>query len=611
MNISTISLRLVLLSAALLALSGSASARVVGRLYALTQATVKIEVTGGPVIYIDPTGITTTPADADFIFLTHNHGDHQSTASMNRLRKPSTVFISSPPGVPALMTAFPGATIHAVTPGDKLTLGGITADMVPMYNVVRNNHLRAMNFVGYVLNIGGVRVYHAGDTERFPEMKTFTTDVAMLPLGQTFTMINVQDAVDAALDVKARIAIPIHWGNAEGTRADAEFFVAQLSSRMTTMVNTPAEGFILEVPDTVVLAEHPASQTVAPGGSVTLTVQATGVGALSYQWRRNSVVVSGASTASLAFTPATLANAGDYTVTVTDANGPVTSRLARLTVETPRPGRLINVSVRAVSRDAGMPLIVGAAVTGGSKAVLLRGVGPALAVFGVTGVLADPRLEVHADVAGRDTIVASNNDWASGGAATLRAAFAAFGAFDFADSASRDAALLTTIDGPRTIHVVDTAGRRGVTLIELYDTDLAGASRLTNLSARNFVGTGDAALIAGFVVSGNVPKRLLIRGVGPRLAAFGVAGVLADPKLELFLSEGGRSTLFAVNDNWSEIGAAPARAAFAAVGAFDLADAAGRDAAMVVVVPAGAFTAQVSGVAGMTGEALVEIYELP
>ena len=256
-------------------------------------------------------------------------------------------------------------------------------------------------------------------------------------------------------------------------------------------------------------------------------------------------------------------------------------------------------------------LIVGAAVTGGSKAVLLRGVGPALAVFGVTGVLADPRLEVHADVAGRDTIVASNNDWASGGAATLRAAFAAVGAFDFADSASRDAALLTTIDGPRTIHVVDTAGRRGVTLIELYDTDLAGASRLTNLSARNFVGTGDAALIAGFVVSGNVPKRLLIRGVGPRLAAFGVAGVLADPKLELFLSEGGRSTLFAVNDNWSEIGAAPARAAFAAVGAFDLADAASRDAAMVVVVPAGAFTAQVSGVAGMTGEALVEIYELP
>ncbi len=605
------SARLPLAALTLLFFTSLASARVVGRLYALTQATVKIEVDGGPIIYIDPTGITTTPADADFIFLTHNHGDHQSTAVINRLRKASTVFISSPPGVPALQTAYPGATIHAVTPGDKLTLGGIAVEMVPMYNVVRNNHPRAMNFVGYVLNIGGVRVYHAGDTERFPEMKTFTTDVALLPLGQTFTMVNVQDAVDAALDVKARIAIPIHWGNAEGTRADAEFFVGQLSSRMTTMVNTPAEGFLLEVPDTVAFAEHPASQTIAPGASATLSVQATGVGALSYQWRRNGVVVAGATGASLAIAAATAANAGDYTVTVTDSSGPLTSRMARLIVDTPRPGRLVNVSVRASSRGAGAPLIVGAAATGGSKALLLRGVGPALAAFGLADAMIDPRLDVHADVSGSDTITASNDNWASGGVATLRAAFVAVGAFDFADAASRDAALITTIDGPRTIHVSDTAGRSGVTLVEVYDADVAIPARLTNLSARNFAGTGDAALIAGFVVSGNVPKRLLIRGVGPRLAAFGVTGSLVDPKVELYLSEGGRSTLFAANDNWSETGTVPARAAFAAVGAFDLADNASKDAAMVVTVPAGAFTAQVSGVGSATGEALVEIYELP
>ncbi len=605
------SARLLLAALTLPVFASTAFARVVGRLYALTQATVKIEVAGGPIIYLDPTGITTTPADADFIFLTHNHGDHQSTAIMNRLRKASTVFVSSPPGVPALQAAYPGATIHAVTPGTKLTLGGIEVEMVPMYNIVKTGHLRAMNFVGYVLNLGGVRVYHAGDTERVPEMKTFTADVALLPLGQTFTMVNVQDAVDAALDVKARVAIPIHWGNAEGTRADADFFVGQLSSRMTTMVNTPAEGFLLEVPDTVAFAEHPASQTVAPGGSATLSVQASGVGALSYQWRRNGLVVGGAAGANLAISAATPAQAGDYTVTVTDANGPLTSRLARLTVDTPRPGRLVNVSVRAASRGAGAPLIVGAAATGGSKTLLLRGVGPALAAFGLTEAMIDPRLDVHADVAGRDTITASNDNWASGGVATLRAAFAAVGAFDFADAASRDAALVTTIDGPRTIHVADTAGRSGVTLIEVYDTEAAGAARLTNLSARNFAGTGDAALIAGFVVSGNVPKRLLIRGVGPRLAAFGVAGALVDPKVELFLSEGGRSTLFAANDNWSETGTGPARAAFAAVGAFDLADNASKDAALVVTVPAGAFTAQVSGVGSGTGEALVEIYELP
>lgn len=586
-------------------------ARVVGRLQALTQATVRIEVTGGPVIYIDPTGTVATAADADFILLTHNHGDHQSTAVITRLRKANTVIVSSPPGVPALTTAFPGTTINAVTPGAKFTLGGVEVETVPMYNVVKNNHPRAMNFVGYVVNVGGVRVYHGGDTERFPEMKTFTADVALLPLGQTFTMNTVQEAVDAALDVQARIAIPIHWGNGEGTLADANFFVTQLSSRMTAMVNTSAEGFALEVSETVTIAEHPASQTVAPGGSAVLSVQATGTGALRYQWRRNGQAIVGATSASLPVAAATTASAGDYTVIVTDGNGPVTSRLARLVVEPPRPGRLINLSVRASARGAGVPLIVGASAKDGGKALLVRGVGPALAVFNVTDALPDPRLEVHADVAGRDTIVASNNDWASGGVATMRAAFAAVGAFDFADATSRDAALLTTIDGPRTIHVADTAGRVGVALIEVYDADVAGGSRLTNFSARNFAGTGDATLTAGFVINGNVPKRLLIRGVGPRLSVFGVAGLLADPKVELFLAEGGRSTLFAANDNWAEAGAVSARAAFASVGAFDIADAASKDAAMIVTVPAGAFTAQVSGVGGATGEALVEIYELP
>jgi L-ascorbate metabolism protein UlaG (beta-lactamase superfamily) len=610
MNIREFPLRLAGAVLALPFLTLPAAARVVGRVYALTQATVKIEVTGGPTIYIDPTGITTTPADADFILLTHNHGDHQSTAVMTRLRKASTVFVSSPPGVPALQTAFAGATIHAVTPGNKLTLGGIEIETVPMYNVVKNNHPRVMNFVGYVLNIGGVRVYHAGDTERFPEMKTFTCDVAMLPLGQTFTMNSVQEAVDAALDVKARIAIPIHWGNAEGTLADANFFVSQLTGRMQAMVNTPAEGFALEVPDTVAFAEHPVSQTVAPGGSAILSVRATGVGSLSYQWRRNGQAIAGATAASLPLAVAA-ANAGDYTVIVTDANGPVTSRMARLTVETPRPGRLVNVSVRGSVRGAGTALIVGASATGGSKALLLRGVGPALTAFGVADALPDPRLELHAEVGGRDAIVANNNDWAAGGVATMRAAFAAVGAFDFADATSRDAALLTTIDGPRTIHVADTAGRTGVALIEVYDAEVGGAARLSNLSARTATGTGDAALIVGFVVNGNVPKRLLIRGVGPRLTALGVTGALADPKVDLFLSEGGRSTLFASNDNWGEAGAAPARAAFAAVGAFDLTDPASKDAAMVVTVPAGVFTAQVSGVWGATGEALVEIYELP
>ena len=594
-------------------------ARVVGKVYAYApagQATVKIEVTGGPVIYIDPTGFTTSPADADFILLTHNHGDHQSTAVMTRLRKPNTVFVSSPPGVPALQTAFPGATIQAVTPGQKVTLGGIEIETVPMYNIVKNNHPRVMNFVGYVVNVGGVRVYHAGDTERLPEMKTFSADVAMLPLGQTFTMTSVQEAVDAALDLKARIAIPIHWGMAEGTLADANLFAGALTARgVQAMATTPNDGFPLEVSETIAIAEQPASQTVAPGGNATLSVQATGSGNVRYQWRRNGLALAGATSATLAISAVTAANAGDYEVIVSDANGPLTSRMARLAVDTPRPGRLVNLSVRGTARGAAAPLIVGAVVDGDRKSVLVRGIGPSLAAFGVAGVMLDPVIEVHGRVNGGEVVLALNTDWGVGGAAavaSLRATFATVGAFDLADTASRDAALVTSIEGANTVHVYDGGNRSGVVLVELYDASSVGNARLVNLSARNFAGTGDNTLIAGFVISGNVPKRLLIRGVGPRLATgFGVAGALADPKVELYLSEGGRSTLFAANDNWAETGAGPARAAFVTAGAFDLPDPTSRDAALIVTAPAGAYTAQVSGVANTTGEALIEIYELP
>ncbi len=615
------------------AFPASVTARVVGKIYAngpATNATVKIEVTGGPVIYIDPAVLpATTPADADFILITHNHGDHQEIASINRVRKPGTVIYSSPPGVPVLSSnaTLAGVTINAVTPGQKFTIGGVEVETVPMYNVVRNNHPRAMNFVGYVVNVGGVRVYAAGDTERFPEMKTFTADIALLPLGQTFTMVSVQDAAEAALDLKARVAIPYHYGRGEGTVADAATFASLLNGRMQVLANTGAEGFAIEVSETVGFAGHPASTTVAPGASATLAVQATGAGPLRYQWRRNGLLLAGATNSSLPITAAAAAtHAGDYDVVVTDNNGPLVSRMARLAVETPQPGRLVNLSVRATTRGANAPLIVGATVTGGNREVLVRAIGPTLSTFGVTGAIADPVVDVHAMVEGFDMIIGRNDNWGTAGGNSVeqfRALFRAAGAFDLADASSRDAVVYTSFRETRTVHAYDSAGRSGVVLVEIYDapfeavmpgtgTPTNNLGRLVNLSARNFAGTGDGTLIAGFAISGNVPKRLLIRGVGPRLAAFGVTGALADPRLELYLAEGTRSTLIAANDNWvTEAGAAPARAAFASVAAFDLPDTTSRDAALVVTAPAGTYTAQVSGVGNATGEALIEIYELP
>jgi hypothetical protein len=373
-------------------------------------------------------------------------------------------------------------------------------------------------------------------------------------------------------------------------------------------------------PETVVpaprpsISVHPESQTVAPGGNATFRVAATSSeGDLAYQWHKDGTVIAAANGAELTVANLTASHAGDYTVVVSTAfGGTAESRLARLLVATPEPGRLVNLSVRSSARSRNSPLIVGFVVSGGGKSLLIRATGPALARFGVSQTLPDPCLDLHATVNGQDTVAASNDNWGSDDTTALRTAFSATGAFALADAASLDAALLSTVDGLRTVSVYDTADRSGVTLVEVYDAGTDNAQRLVNESARNFVGTGDNVLVAGFVVSGNTPKKLLLRAIGPRLAAFGVPGVLADPKLELYhAGPGGGSVLFASNDNWGSDAEAGLRAAFAATGAFDLPDAASKDAALLLTLPAGSYTAQVSGVAATTGEALVEVYEVP
>ena len=365
-------------------------------------------------------------------------------------------------------------------------------------------------------------------------------------------------------------------------------------------------------PGPPVVAEHPVSQTEAPGGSVVLGVAATGTAPFSYQWRLEGQPIPGASAATLTFAGLTVADAGDYDVIVSNALGGSTlSRTARLVVATPDLGRLTSLSVRSVSRSPSTPLIVGVNVAGGSKTLLIRGIGPTLAQFGVPGFLPDPLLEVHATVNGRDTIAVSNDNWGTGDVAALRAAFASTGAFALPDATTRDAALLYPVEGMRSIFVYDTADRSGVTLAEVYDTGAGNAARLASISARNFVDTGDNLLIAGFSISGNVPKRLLIRGVGPGLAGYNVPGALADPKLELYETKpDGSSVLFASNDNWGDGDVAALRAAFNATYAFALPDTASKDAVLLLTLPAGTFTAQVSGVGNTTGEALIEVYDL-
>ncbi|MCF3650322.1 SMP-30/gluconolactonase/LRE family protein [Synoicihabitans lomoniglobus] len=266
--------------------------------------------------------------------------------------------------------------------------------------------------------------------------------------------------------------------------------------------------------------------------------------------------------------------------------------------------RLNNLSVRSQAGSGAQTLVLGFVITGDAeKSVLVRGIGPALTAFDVPGALVDPRLRIFGS-ASSEIPLAENNDWA--GDASLRTAFVALGAFALDDS-SRDAALLQSLSaGAFTAQVAGSGGESGIALVEAYDVDGRQTERFVNLSARTVVGTGADVLTAGFVIAGNSPIRLLVRGVGPTLTSFGVDGALVDPVLRLFDSD---QNLTAENDNWG--GGQSIVEAAATVGAFELAASASADAALLVTLMPGAYTIQVGGVDDTTGVALVEVYEVP
>ncbi|MBM3853378.1 MAG: hypothetical protein FJ399_09505 [Verrucomicrobia bacterium] len=336
---------------------------------------------------------------------------------------------------------------------------------------------------------------------------------------------------------------------------------------------------------------QPVSQSATVGSSVTFSTTTSGSPAPSYQWLRNGSPLTGATAARLTLNNVQATDAGDYAVVATNPSGTVTSTAATLTLITANAGaRLSNLSVRT-TMTAGQTLIVGLVVVEGARDVLVRAAGPALAAFGLASAMADPQLELYTGA----TRVLANDNWS----ATLLPVFASVGAFAFPTS-SPDAAFVQSLNAAHSI--LARGSGPGTVLVEAYDTGAPSTARLNNVSARNRVGTGSDLLIAGFTIAGTGTKPLLIRAIGFQLNSFGVAGYLADPILEVFDASG---TRLAENDNWSSA-LAPV---FSSVGAFALTEGS-PDAALLVTLPPGSFTAQVRGRDGGTGEALIEIYEV-
>ncbi len=431
------------------------------------------------------------------------------------------------------------------------------------------------------------------------------------PISQTVT-----PGATATFSVVATGAAPLAYQWRKGTTAIAGATTATLSIAAAavsdngtyTVVVSNAFGSVTSAGATLTvdsgavapsITVQPVARTSNIGGNITFTVVAAGTGPLTYQWKKDGVAIGGATSATLTLVNVQGYDSGDYSVTVTGVAGSVTSNAATLTVPA---SRLINVSVRSAAGTGEQTLIVGFAVGGtGTKQLLLRAVGPGLTPFGVTGTLADPQLKLF-NAAGVQTNL--NDDW--GGGAVLADGFAAVGAFALPAN-SKDSALLVPLATATYTAQVSTTSGTGVALLEAYDSDSASAtSRLINISARTQVGTGANVLLVGFVITGSEPKKVLIRAVGPGLAQFGVGGVLADPQLSLYPA--GSSTAITTNNDWA--GTLELSTAFTQVGAFGL-SATSKDAALLVTLPAGAYTAEVSGVANTTGVALVEVYEVP
>lgn len=171
----------------------------------------------GAVVYIDPWKLEKAEK-ADLILITHEHHDHFSPADVDKLRKPGTVIVTIQPVAAKLK-----GDVRVVKAGDQLELKGIGVTAIPAYNPAKQFHPRSAGHVGFVVTIGGRRIYHAGDTDIIPEMDHLEVDVALLPVGGKYTM-TATEAAAAADKIKPKVAVPMHWGDIIGTRADAEAF---------------------------------------------------------------------------------------------------------------------------------------------------------------------------------------------------------------------------------------------------------------------------------------------------------------------------------------------------------------------------------------------------
>jgi hypothetical protein len=254
----------------------------------------------------------------------------------------------------------------------------------------------------------------------------------------------------------------------------------------------------------------------------------------------------------------------------------------------------LNLSTRGLVGTGDNVVIGGFIITGTDpKTIVLRALGPSLSAYGLSGVLSDPVLKVYNS---SRTLIATNDDWQSDPNQLVVEANGLAPANPLESATAQ-----TLAPGAYTVTVTGKDATTGISLVELYDLSALSHSKLENMSTRGFVGTGDDALISGFIVGDVGSTTVIVRVLGPSLAAFGVSGVLSDPILTIYDSTG---SVIARNDNWLD------NVNWIDVQKNGLSPIDQRESALVLHLPPGAYTAIVTGANGATGIGLAEVYTL-
>ena len=190
-----------------------------------------IKINREKVIYIDPFKIDNEYHDADIVFITHSHFDHYSEEDIDKIIKENTKIIITEDLEQKVLEKVKKENVICVQPEKNYFVDGINFETIPAYNISKQFHPKSNNWVGYVIELNGVKYYFAGDTDITEESKKVKCDVAFVPVGGTYTM-TAKEAAELVNIIKPKIAVPIHYGSVVGTNKDAEDFVIRLNEKI-------------------------------------------------------------------------------------------------------------------------------------------------------------------------------------------------------------------------------------------------------------------------------------------------------------------------------------------------------------------------------------------